>query len=79
MIFSVNELYKIDFSTVLETSIDTIRKSTDNKTFVKWDGEMPQCVLELTTKEGPFSYQEMIIILNDVVWSNNNQGYIYSI
>jgi hypothetical protein len=79
MIFNVGELGKIDFSKVLETSIDTVRKSTDNKTFVKWDGETPQCVLELTTKEGPFSYQEIIIILNDVVWSNNNQGYIDSI
>lgn len=39
MIFNVSELNSIDFSQVLETSIDTVRKSVDEqKTFVKWDG-----------------------------------------
>jgi hypothetical protein len=39
MIFSVTELDQIDFTQVLETSIDTVRKSVDGlKTFVKWDG-----------------------------------------
>jgi len=40
MIFNTSELDKIDFTQVLETSADTVRKSVDNtKTFVKWDGE----------------------------------------
>ena len=35
MIFNVSELEQIDFTQVLETSIDTIRKSVDEtKTFV---------------------------------------------
>jgi hypothetical protein len=39
MIFNVSELPLIDFSEILETSIDTVRKSVDGtKTFVKWDG-----------------------------------------
>jgi hypothetical protein len=55
MIFAVSELDQIDFETVCETSADTVRKSVDGtKTFVKWDGEViPQCVADLTTKEGP--------------------------
>ena len=52
IIFNVSELNQIDFNQVLETSLDTVRKSVDNtKTFVKWDGVIPECVNNLTTKE----------------------------
>ena len=57
MIFNVFELDQIDFTQVLETSADTVRKSVDQtKTFVKWDGEtIPSSVEGLTTKEGPYA------------------------
>jgi hypothetical protein len=71
MIFYVSELNLIDFTRVLETSPETIRKSIDNlKTFVKWEGIMPSCVNNLTTKEGPYTYEEMIDILNTEEWTN---------
>ena len=70
MIFNVSELPNIDFTQVLETSIDTVRKSVDEtKTFVKWDGEMPECVSTLTTKEGPYTYDEIVVILSTSEWS----------
>jgi hypothetical protein len=70
MIFNVSELPNIDFTQVLETSIDTVRKSVDEtKTFVKWDGEMPECVSTLTTKEGPYTYDEILVILSTSEWS----------
>lgn len=73
MIFNVSELGQIDFSTVLETSSETVRKSVDGtKTFVKWDGVMPECVNNLTTKEGPYTYDEMIQILNGPEWTDPN-------
>ena len=69
MIFNVSELPNIDFKTVLETSIDTVRKSVDEtKTFVKWDGNMPECVSTLTTKECPYTYEEMLTILSTPEW-----------
>lgn len=69
MIFNVSELSDIDFTTVLETSIDTVRKSVDQtKTLVKWDGNMPECVSTLTTKEGPYTYEEMLTILSTPEW-----------
>ena len=73
MIFNVSELELIDFSQVLETSIDTVRKSIDwTKTFVKWDGEtIPSSVDSLTTKEGPYTYTEIIDILNGPEWTSN--------
>ena len=69
MIFNVSELPNIDFKTVLETSEETVRKSVDEtKTFVKWDGNMPECVSNLTTKEGPYTYEEMLTILSTPEW-----------
>jgi len=71
MIFNVSELNQIDFNTVLETSADTVRKSVDEtKTFVKWDGTMPTCVSNLTTKEGPYTYDEILQILSAPEWTN---------
>lgn len=71
MIFNVSELSKIDFTKVLETSADTVRKSVDGtKTFVKWDGEeIPQCVNDLETGEGPFTYEEILEILSQNEWT----------
>jgi hypothetical protein len=70
MIFNVSELPNINFEEVLETSIDTVRKSIDQtKTFVKWDWVMPICVSNLITKEGPYTYAEIIQILSTPEWS----------
>lgn len=71
MIFNVSELNDIDFNEVLETSIDTIRKSVDGtKTFVKWNGNVvPSSVEALTTKEGAYTYDEIIQILDTSEWN----------
>jgi hypothetical protein len=70
IIFNVSELNKIDFTKVLETSEETVRKSVDQtKTFVKWDGETPECISTLTTKEGPYTYDEILVILSTPEWS----------
>ena len=72
MIFNVSELDQIDFTQVLETSIDTVRKSVDQtKTFVKWNGEqIPSSVEALTTKEGPYTYEQMLEIMNTDEWTS---------
>ena len=70
MIFNVSELGNINFLEVLETSADTVRKSVDmTKTFVKWEGEtIPPSVANLTTKEGPYTYNEILSILSTPEW-----------
>jgi hypothetical protein len=75
MIFDVSELANIDFTQVLETSADTVRKSVDEtKTFVKWDGEIiPTCVENLLTKEGPYTYDEIVTILSSDFWTSNDE------
>jgi hypothetical protein len=74
MIFAVTELPQIDFTQVLETSEDTVRRSVGlAKTFVKWDSELiPECVDTLTTKEGPYAYEEILAILSGPEWTDPN-------
>ena len=73
MIFNISELDQIVFTEVLETSADTVRKSVDKtKTFVKWDGTTPECVANLTTKEGPYTYDEILVILATPEWTDPN-------
>jgi hypothetical protein len=73
MIFSCSELNQIDFTQVLETSEETVRKSVDGlKTFVKWNGPIPESVLTLETKEGPYTYEEMLTILAGPDWTDPN-------
>ena len=71
MILSFSEINQINFNEILETSIDTLRLSTDGtKTFVKWDDDtIPPSVNALTTKEGPYTYEEMLDILETPAWS----------
>ena len=77
MIFNVSELDQIDFNQVLETSADTVRKSVDKtKTFVKWEGTIPQCVDGLITKEGPYTHNEILTILATSEWTNPSDSMI---
>jgi len=76
MIFAVSEIDQIDFTQVCETSAETVRKSVDGlKTFVKWDGPVPDCVANLTTKEGPYTYEEILVILAGPEWTDPNPPY----
>jgi hypothetical protein len=70
MIFSTSETGSIDFTEVLETSSETLRLSVDgSKSFVKWDGEtVPTSVDNLTTKEGPYTHQQILTILTGSEW-----------
>lgn len=71
VIFNVSELDKIDFNQVFETSIETVRKSVDETlTFVKYaTDEMPSSIVSLDTKQGPYSYEEILTILLTPEWN----------
>jgi hypothetical protein len=74
MIFNMLEVDKIDFSQVMETSADTLRKSVDNsKALVKYAGEsMPSSVSSLLTKEGPYTIDEILVILATSEWTDED-------
>ena len=75
MIFSTSETGSIDFSEVLETSSETLRLNVSgSKSFVKWDGEtVPTSVAGLTTKEGPYTYTEIVTILTGSDWTDTTE------
>jgi hypothetical protein len=71
VIFSLTEINKIDFSMVLETSAETLRRNIEEtKSFVKWDGEAPEFVSTLETLEGPYTYEEILEILSGEEWTS---------
>jgi len=72
VIFNTSELNTIDFDQVLITSADTIQTTADGtKTYVKYNGDMPSSVASLTTKEGPYTHDEILIILAGSEWYVN--------
>ena len=75
MIFSTSETGSIDFNEVLETSSETLRLNVSgSKSFVKWDGEtIPTSVVSLTTKEGPYTYEEIKNILTGSDWTDTTE------
>ena len=51
-------------------SAETVRKSVDEtKAFVKWDGEAPAFVADIEGAEGPYTYEEILVILATEEWS----------
>lgn len=71
IIFATSELDKINFYEVAETSADTVRRSNDGlKTFVKYIDVMPPSVTSLTTKEGPYTHEEILNILETPEWAS---------
>lgn len=73
IIFDYIEVDKIDFNQVLETSIDTLRLNVDStRTTVKWIGDEPSCISNLTSKSIIYNNDEMLVILDSPEWAWNN-------
>lgn len=73
VIFDVSELSTIDFNEVLQTSMDTVRKSVDDaKTLVKWETSLgvPVCVQNLTTKGPYLTHEEILTIMATPEWTD---------
>ena len=72
MIFDTSETGSIDFNDVAETSVDTLRLNVSvSRAFVKWDGDIPTSVSSLTTKEGPYTHQQILTILTGSEWADD--------
>jgi len=72
VIFDTSETSSINFHQVQETSIDTLRLNySGSQTFVKYIGDMPPTVENLTTKEGPYTYDEILNILTGSAWAHS--------
>jgi len=72
LIFNMSEIDTINFSLVLETSVDTVSKSIDETlTFVKWDGSTPSFVSSLSTSQGPYTHTEILSVLSTETWTQS--------
>lgn len=64
------EITNINFTEVLETSAETCRYSVDGtKTFVKYEGEMPESVVLILGKSQEYSHAEILQILSTEEWT----------
>jgi hypothetical protein len=76
-IIHTSQIDSVNFSDVLETSADTCRYSVDGtKTFVKWEGEMPECVAVLVTAEGPYTHDEILEVLSSDEWTPQEEEVV---
>ena len=72
VVFNVSEKDSIEYDEVLDNSADTLRLSLNGeKTFIKYDGDMPDSVNSLTTKEAVRSHSEIRELLGAEDWNEN--------
>jgi len=73
VVFDLTEVDTIDFSEVMETSADTLRKNLANtQSFVKYEGAQPSSVVALTTKSQEYTHEEILAILAGTDWTDPN-------
>lgn len=73
VVFDLSEVDTIDFSEVMETSADTLRKNlAETQSFVKYEGDMPPSVVALTTKSQEYTHEEILTLLAGPEWTDPN-------
>ena len=73
VVFDLTEVDTIDFSEVMETSADTLRKNLANtQSFVKYEGNQPPSVVALTTRGQEYSHEEILALLAGTDWTDPN-------
>jgi len=69
LIIQTSDLDKVDFTQIMETSKDTLRKSVDEtKTFIKWNDVTPNFIELLSNTEGPYTHSEILDVLDTNEW-----------
>ena len=73
VVFDLTEVDTIDFSEVMETSADTLRKNlAETQSFVKYEGDQPPSVAALTTKSQEYTHEEILTLLAGADWTDPN-------
>ena len=77
VVFDLSEVDTIDFSEVMETSADTLRKNlAETQSFVKYEGDMPASVTALTTKSQEYTHEDILALLAGEEWTDPNADII---
>jgi hypothetical protein len=70
IIINMSEIALVDFNQVMETSEQTLRLSVDGlQTVLKWEGAEPSFVSTLSSYEGPYTHEEILVIMATPEWS----------
>ena len=66
----IEDLDKIDFAQIKETSAETIRKSVDETQFtIKWETQPSFLTDETVTPLGTYNHDEILILLETNFWT----------
>lgn len=74
VVIPTSELYKIDFNQLYSTYTNVVAVGKTpttldgTKTFVKYAGTEPSCLADVNGKEGPYTNEEMVAILQTPEW-----------
>ena len=69
VIFNISEVDLVDFTLILEDSPESLRKSRDGqRAVIKWNGESPYFISNMTTIEGPYTESEILTIMGTYDW-----------
>jgi hypothetical protein len=71
VIFNTSETGSINFSQVMETSVNTLRTNiSGSKTFVKYEGSQPSSVAGLSSKSNEYTHEQILNVLTGSEWSS---------
>ena len=77
VVFDLTEVDTIDFSEVMETSADTLRKNlAETQSFVKYESDMPASVTALTTRSQEYTHEDILTLLAGTDWTDPNADII---
>ena len=72
VILNTSETGSINFSQVMETSVNTLRTNiSGSKTFVKYEGSQPSSVAGLSSKSNEYTHTQILNVLTGSEWSNS--------
>ena len=72
VIINTSETGSIDFSQVMETSVNTLRLNlSGSQTFVKYEGSQPSSVAGLSSKSNEYTHTQILNVLTGSEWSNS--------
>ena len=73
VIFNTSETGSIDFSQVMETSVNTLRLNlSGSQTFVKYEGSQPSSA-GLSSKSNEYTHTQILNVLTGSEWSSTEE------
>ena len=73
VILNTSETGSINFSQVMETSVNTLRTNiSGSQTFVKYEGSQPSSVAGLSSKSDEYTHTQILNVLTGSEWSNSD-------